>query len=557
MNANDPAGRGTDPAAAPDLSATLDAAIAAVRAGETARAERLCADVHAQDPGNATASYVLAHAGLARGDEAAAASHFQAALAHEPGFAHAHNDLGNLRWQQDRPADAAACYRAALAADPAFAEGHNNLGVALKDLGDLDGALASFDRALALRRDYAEAHYNRCGLLEKTNRLDALREAVASAREACPDSAYVALRAAQLAKREGDHAGARALLASVEPPPGDLGFEGEQEALLADLCDRLGEADAAFAHAEESNRCQRLTPAAKRCDPGAYRAHVARLSKRFTAEWVATWAEVPDEPARRRAPVFLVGFPRTGTTLLDSILRSHPDVAVVEEQGGVAAMLRRLAALPGGHPDALARLTGEDAAALRAAYWDEMARHLPPDGQPAVVVDKLPLNLVEAGAIHRVFPDARFLFAQRHPYDCVLSAFMHAFRLNDAMANFLRLRDAARLYDAVMRVWNQYTAVLPLDVQTVTYEHLTADFERTVGSLLDGLGLSWTDAVRAHDETARRRAKINTPSYGEVTQPIHTRAQGRWRRYREHLAPVLDTLRPWAEHLGYETEDRA
>ena len=543
-------GTGEQTGSATDTNATLDAAIAAVGAGETSRADTLCRQVLKTDPDNAMARYLQAHVAWQGGDEVGAAAQFTSALSRDPNLVEAHNDLGNLRWHQERAADAAESYRAALAANPGFAEAHNNLGVALRHLGQFDAAIACFRDALARRPDHATAHYNLCGLLERTNRLTELREAVAAARAACPASPYVALRAGQLAVRDGEHAEARRVLEAIEPPPGDLALEGEQQALLAHVCDRLDDPDAAFAHAAESNRCQRLSPAARDSDPVRYRAHLARLAKRFTPAWLAKWRPIGDA-ADARTPVFLIGFPRSGTTLLDTILRSHPDVAVVEEQGGVSAMLAHLAAHKGEHPEALEYLSPDDGAALRDAYWAEMARHLPDGDWPPVIVDKLPLNMVEAGAIHRVFPGTRFLFVQRHPCDCVLSAFMHAFRLNDAMANFLRLRDTATLYDAAMRLWMQYRAELPLDVTTVVYEDLIREFERTLTPVLDALGLDWTDDLYAHHETARRRVRINTPSYSEVTQPIHTRARGRWTRYREHLEPVLPTLLPWAEHLGY------
>jgi len=540
--------------AANGLDATLDAAISAVRAGETERAQQLCQEALDVDPDNAVARYLRAHVAWQNGDEAGSAADFKSALSREPAFVQAHNDLGNLRWYQGRAADAAACYRDALAGDPDFTEAHNNLGVALRDLGELDDAIASFREALARQADHATAHYNLCGLLERTNRLAELRAAVAAARESCPGSPYVALRAAQLAVRDGDYGAARPVLEAIEPPPGDLTLEGEQQALLAHVCDRLDDPDAAFAHALESNRCQRLGPAAKDRDPVRYRAHLARLAKRFRPDWVAKWRDV-GAPSDVRPPVFLVGFPRSGTTLLDTILRSHPDIAVVEEQGGVSAMLAHLTATKGEHPAALEYLSADDAAALRDAYWAETARHLPGGDRPPVVVDKLPLNMVEAGAIHRVFPGARFLFVQRHPCDCVLSAVMHAFRMNDAMANFLRLRDAAALYDAALRLWTRYRELLPLNVTTVVYEDLTTDFAATLSPVLETFGLGWTDALYAHHETARQRAKINTPSYSEVTQPIHTRARGRWTRYRAHLQPVLPTLLPWAAHLGYGEDD--
>ncbi len=534
------------------LAATIDAALAALRDGDPARARDLCATIEAHEPDHPMAAYVRGHAAWRVADPAGAVVQFRAALDRDPDFAEAHTDLGNVLWEAHQPAEAAAHYRAALALRPDFAEAHSNLGVALSDLGEYDAAIASYRRALARAPAHATAHYNLCGLLEKTHRIGELRAAVAAARQACPGDPRVALRAAQLARRDGALEDARAILETADPPAGDLAFQAERAQLLGELCDRLGDTDAAFAWFDESNRCERIAPAAKRADPGRYRAQVTRLTRRFTADWVAAWRPLPAPEPASHMRAFLVGFPRSGTTLLDSILRSHPDVAVVEEQPAVDAMI---GALGGGHPDALATLTAAGADRLRAAYDAELARHLPDGEAPGLVVDKRPLNLVEAGLIQRVFPDARFLFALRHPCDAVLSAYMQQFRMNDAMANFLRLRDAAKLYDGVMRLWLQYRAVLPLSVHTVRYEDLTADFAGTLAPLLGFLGVAWDDALYAYAETARRRAKINTPSYDQVTEPIHTRASGRWTAYRDHMEPVLPTLRPWAERFGYGIDE--
>ena len=174
----------------------------------------------------------------------------------------------------------------------------------------------------------------------------------------------------------------------------------------------------------------------------------------------------------RSNPVFLVGFPRSGTTLLDTILQSHRAISVVEETNAVRNVRKALERFPGGYPDGLAELDPDLLAALRQIYFTELDKHQKPEDQPAVVVDKLPLNIVEAGLIHRIFPQARFLFAQRHPCDCVLSCFMQDFKINEAMASFQDLEEAARLYDKIMTLWHQYRAVLPLEVHTVRYESL-------------------------------------------------------------------------------------
>ena len=164
----------------------------------------------------------------------------------------------------------------------------------------------------------------------------------------------------------------------------------------------------------------------------------------------------------------------------------------------------------------------------------------------------MPLDMVLAGLLHRLFPDARFIFAERHPADVVLSCFITNFRLNDAMANFLDLEDSARFYDLAMTHWQQCRSIFSLDVHELRYEHMVADLEGAVRPLLDWLGLPWDQGMLDHRQTARGRGYVTTASYAQVTEPIYGRAAGRWVRYRDHLEPVLPVLAPWAERLGYE-----
>lgn len=446
--------------------------------------------------------------------------------------------------------EAVASLQKALDIKPDYAKAHNNLGIVFKTLGRWDDAIVSYNKALAVKPDHIPAHFNLVEVLENTNRTDALREAVTVAKKYCVGHPRLSIGEARLLKRDGDYIAARAVLEATGEEVADAVFLNTRAYLLGELNDRLGDTDAAYNYFAEGNRRSRDTPTAKQVDGGVYLARIEGLTKRFSPDWVTGWRnlESSDGPS---GLVFLVGFPRSGTTLLDTILRSHADIAVVEETPTVLLMQNALERLPGGYPDGLAELEPTHLESLRQVYLTELDSHLECESRTAVVVDKLPLNLIEAGLIHRIFPQARFLFVQRHPCDCVLSCFMQDFKINEAMVNFLDLEDAARCYDKVMTLWQKYLAVLPLQVHTVRYESLIENFEETLTPLLDFLGVAWDDNVRNYAETASRREGIPTPSYYQVTQPLYTRARGRWEQYRKYMQPVLPTLLPWASRFGY------
>jgi hypothetical protein len=159
--------------------------------------------------------------------------------------------------------------------------------------------------------------------------------------------------------------------------------------------------------------------------------------------------------------------------------------------------------------------------------------------------------MVAIAKIHCLFPDARIIFAQRHPCDAVLSGFMQSFTLNDAMGCFLKIDTAADLYDAAMQVFTNSREVLPLSVHDLVYEQLVEEPEPTLRPLIEFLGLEWRPELLDHQRTASRRGVIDTPSYDQVSRPLSKTPSGRWKRYEQDLEPVLPVLLAWADRLGY------
>ncbi|MEZ0244317.1 MAG: sulfotransferase, partial [Sphingomonas sp.] len=412
-------------------------------------------------------------------------------------------------------------------------------------LGHPGRAEAALADALACDANCVPALLALADLAERGNRVEELAALIGRLDASGVPGADIALLRARLACRRGDHAGA--LAAAYSAP---AAFDpGRRAQIIGECSERLGDPAAAFEAFAEMNRVTAAEIADAPSAGAAYRATVSQRTALVTPEWAAGWAPAPVDDGRED-PVFLFGFPRSGTTLLDTFLMGHPKALVMEERPALAAACAGL-----GDYDALADLSVAQIAAARARYFAEVDGFAP-DAANRLVIDKLPLGMADTATVHRLFPKARFIFAERHPCDVVLSCFMTRFDPRGGMANFLDLGDAARLYDVALGHWSRCRDVLPLAVHTVRYERMVADAAGELAPLAAFLGLTLSDAMLDHRRTARERAHIATPSYAQVAEPLYTRALARWEKYRDRMAEVLPLLAPWADAMGYSCGER-
>ena len=320
--------------------------------------------------------------------------------------------------------------------------------------------------------------------------------------------------------------------------------------LHGQLLDGAGRHQEAFAAFERMNELNRNDPSQPDERGGNYRATIRSQLATLTPDWVRAWREAGIADARP-SPVFLVGFPRSGTTLLDTMLMGHPGIEVLEEEPALRLANSEL-------PDfaALPNASDEQVVAARDAYF-ETAQALTPLEPGNLLVDKNPLIMNGLPFVRRLFPDAKIILALRHPCDVVLSCYITNFRANDGMASFLRLETAAELYDLSFRYFERAAQLFDFPVHSVVYERVVADKEPELKALFDFIGLDWHDAVLEHEATAKGRGRIKTASYAQVVEPIYTRSAGRWWNYRKQLEPVLPILEPWVKKFGYSLDDPA
>ena len=535
-----------------------------------------------------------------------AANSFHNAVKHDSQLAQAWFNLGIVYENRNRLAEAAGYYKQATLINPVYHQALCSLAKVLWELRIPDQVEEYFEKAVAIEENYLPAHMGLLRFLEQSNRHERLREAISRAHKVPGLHETVRLYEGILADIDGDYERARTLLEAFSITAADVWTRhGERTRLarLTLLCDRLDDTHAAIAYARGANDLSRETSDSKGIDKSGFLQIVEKRRRYFTAENINRWPDINSEfrgrskisgeiltptpdlipssssfrrkpessettgrpvgdteshwmPGQARhdepgAPVFIIGFPRSGTTLLDTLLRGHPSIRVAEEADAVGVMVNRISGDSDERLQTLANLQDRDVEDLRKTYFDALARHArPEDG--VMPVDRFALNTVYAGEIHRIFPEARFILMLRHPADCVLSCFMQTFYETPANASFFTLGDSAHLYDRVFDLWRQYTDTLQLNVLQVKYEDLVTDAETTCRRILDFLDLPWHPGILEHERTARERPIIGTASYNQVTRPLYTEAQGRWQRYRAELEPVLPVLKPWISYFGYE-----
>jgi tetratricopeptide (TPR) repeat protein len=527
----------------------LRRAIAAYESGAWAEAEAACTEVLRHSPRQPDALQILGNIRARSGDMQSALPLFEAARAADPGNPFILNSLGGAYAAAGRLVEAREALEAALAIDAGFPWALQNLGGVLMELGERADARRCFERALAAKPDHVESLASLADLAEKENRLEDASTLAGRALALAPDFAPARIVLAELDRRAARYAAVESAMRQVLAGRVRPAVEATARSLLGRALEGLGRFAEAFASFKAANELDRRAHAARLAslEFASSPESLARLTAFMRATDPARWPKpVPDGLPD---PVFLVGFPRSGTTLLQQVLAGHPQLVTLEERENLRDANGPLVLEPG----ALDRWESLPPSALteyRRAYWRRVKKALPKRVARAIYLDKLPMNLALLPLVHLLFPQAKIVLLVRDPRDVILSCFRSRFAMNAAMFRFLALDEGARYYDAVMASSELARARLPLALHALKYEDLVADLRAESTRLMDFLDLSWSNGLLSHAETAQRRAVL-TPSATQVIEPVYTAAVGQWRRYERELAPVMPLLEPWVRRLGY------
>jgi Flp pilus assembly protein TadD len=538
------------PASDGDVMALVNAALAS---GDVGRAVQLATSAVSQGVEQPLLLNLAAHGLELEGRLIEAMALLERAFRLAPSDPTILNALGRNHTKQGQPAEALRAFETAIAVLSSYAPAHNGRGLALEMLGDADGAWASQETAARLEPQYPDPLGALASLALQRQDWPAVRLYAERALALDPYQSAATLSLATLELREGAHP---AVIALVQPllQHGGLAplHEASAQRLLADALDAEGRQAEAFPAYAAANRLLRHAHQAVFAREGVEGgvALTERLGAYFEQSPASAWKGAAGSAGEGDAVaghVFLVGFPRSGTTLLEQVLASHPDIVALEERstlGDVGAFFFENAEL-----DRLAKLKKADAERLRAEYWARVRENgVDPTGK--VFVDKLPLATLWLPYVAKLFPKAKVLFARRDPRDVVLSCFRRRFVVNGALYAFTELDELARFYAGVMGLAEIYRETLPLAWQVHRHEDLVEDFDKEVQSICGFLGVEWNEAMRDFAETAKRR-DVRTPSAPQVRRGLYREGMGQWRAYAEGMAPVLSTLEPWVERFGY------
>jgi tetratricopeptide (TPR) repeat protein len=520
-------------------------------------------------PDYAEAHYNLGVALQGLGHNKDAVETYRRAVALKPDLADAYANLGACLLSLDRPVEAVGACESRIALEPASAEAHVCLSAALLEAGRAQQAVGAASRAAVLEPENAEAHICLGNGLRELGRLDQAASAYERAVRLDPASARAWVNLG-IARQEAGHRGeaVQAIDHALAIDPGSAAAWSVRGGLktfkahdpdittLRDILDSahargagledrlnleftlgkafmdIGEADAAFAHLDAGNRLKRASLLYDVRDDAAQFAVIVRGLDAPRLDRLAGGGDPSDRP------VFLVGMPRSGTTLMEQILASHPQVWGAGELATLEELLiERLgrALSPGARAARLPDLSPGDLAAMGSDYVRRIAT-LAPDA--ARVTDKMPANFRFAGLIRLMLPNARIVHCRRDPLDTCLSCYATKFSRGQPFAYDLRdLGSYYRAYEALMQHWR---ACLPTDrFIEVRYEDVVGDLEGQARRLVDFCGLPWDDAcLRFHKD----RRQVRTASVNQVRQPLYRTSVARWKTYERHLGPLVEAL---------------
>jgi len=469
------------------------------------------------------------------------------AISINPNFPEAYNSLGIVYTNLGEFIKAEESLNRAIEINANIPEPYNNLGILKREQNEIISSKNYFIKAIKINNKYFPAYINLMELYERTNQNDLLEEIINKCDDIFVNHKIIKLYRGKLKYKKKKYFETIAILKFLKFNNSEIIFEKARLLNLAKSYDKIKSFDEAFDCFKKMNDLS-LSNLSSDTIKIKYNEEIDDRKNYFKSIENIPWKETKLKYVE--SPVFMIGFPRSGTTLLDSILRSHPNIEVIEEKPIVENLISEINKITRGNFSELNKLNVIDLENLQNFYFEERKKYLDLNKSYKIIIDKLPLNIIYIPEILRVFPNSKFIFSLRHPFDCVLSCYFQNFKLNSSMSNFLKLDDAANFYDSVMEIWVKSNKIFNPDICELKYEDLIFSFEKSINKILDFLKIDWHEELRSFNQIAKKR-KISTPSYYQVTEPINNKAIDRWKNYNSEINEIKPIIEKWVKFYGY------
>jgi tetratricopeptide (TPR) repeat protein len=489
---------------------------------------------------------------LARAKNIEALSTFQQLLGFNPSHVEAHINAGICEHIARNIPQAKLHYQQAITLDPKNALALHQLATLFADELDTELAIDYFRKALAADPHTSDVWAELIELYERSNRLNDAQMTLSEASQNFPNNANLNYVSAKLARRNSQIEQSLSNFKKIDVQQLHPRFLQAYYFEFASTLDRLGDHELAYRNFEKGNALASQSIRTKQTDFSALDRHMDAVE-----EWLSKGAQIQgfhESEDLGEDLCFLLGFPRSGTTLLDVMLDGHPQTQTLEELATFEHIAFNIDKNFGGYPFGISSINASERTQLRKQYRSILEKEGIKPNPSGIIIDKMPIRTIDVACIHRLFPRAKFLFSLRHPCDVILSNFMQNFSANEAFVHFNTIAESARVYERVMRIWKTSSELMPIPFHIVKYESLVTHTERTLQETCRFLGLPWIESMYSHQETLKDRERIKTNSYHQVAEPVYARAVNRWQQYRQQFEPHLAKLKPYADYFSYSLD---
>ena len=416
----------------------------------------------------------------------------------------------------------------------------NNFGLLLVAKKKENESIKFFQKAISLDANYKDAKYNLLEILEKTNKINIFKKTIIHQIKKFPDDMILKYYYAVYLNLKKQNEEAIKILEEINFSNYLNNWEFRRLNLIAKIYDEIQNYHKAFSLNNAANKFLIKNFCKKSFNEKKYYKKLENylsILKKIKQKKIKN---------KKNSLVFIVGFPRSGTTLLDSILSSHSMIQVIEEKPFIEKTISIL-----NNEDKI-NCKNLNTKFLRKNYITLVQNHIGSQNlSKKIIVDKMPLNLIYLRAINIIFPGAKVIFCMRHPLDTILSSYFQNFVLNEAMVNFLDLKRTAEIYSLSMEIFSSYDCLQSDNFMMIKYENLVTNFEKELKSICNFIGIKKEKNMIEFYKNIQNKTRVRTASYNQVNKPLYQSSIYKWKNYQKELFPIMHIVQKWILDFGY------